>query len=89
MLKCKVCGKEFEANLERHYVARDIGKTVLAAAFGNNDEENLYDAFDCPYCGCQFVVQGRKRLYTEKCELTIEEETKIEEEESKENEQDK
>lgn len=63
MLKCKVCGKEFEANLERHYVARDIGKTGLAAAFGNNDEENLYDAFDCPACGCQIIVQERKRDY--------------------------
>lgn len=85
MLKCKVCGKEFEANLERHYVARDIGKTGLAAAFGNNDEENLYDAFDCPYCGCQFVVQGRKRDFLQNLTYTteIEEETEMEEEEAR------
>lgn len=81
MLKCKVCGKEFEANLERHYVARDIGKTGLAAAFGNNDEENLYDAFDCPYCGCQLIAQERKRDFLQNLTYTteIEEETEMEE----------
>lgn len=62
MLKCKICGKEFEANLDRHYVARDNGKTGLTVAISNN-EEKLYDAFDCPACGCQVVVQERKRQY--------------------------
>lgn len=62
MLKCKICGKEFEANLERHYVSRDIGKSGLAVLVAN-DEEKLYDTFDCPACGCQLVVQERKREY--------------------------
>lgn len=83
MLKCKACGKEFEANLERHYVARDNGKVGICFT---GTEENLYDAFDCPVCGCQIIVQERKRLHAEKCELTIEEETEIVEEESRENE---
>ena len=62
MLKCKICGKEFEANLDRHYVARDNGKTGVIVAL-SNDEEKLYDAFDCPSCGCQVVAQERKRHY--------------------------
>lgn len=62
MLKCKICGKEFEANLDRHYVARDNGKTGAIIALSNN-EEKLYDAFDCPSCGCQVVAQERKRQY--------------------------
>lgn len=60
MLKCKICGKEFEANLERHYVVRDKGKTGLATIV-SNDEEKIYDVFDCPSCGCQVIAQERKR----------------------------
>lgn len=83
MLKCKACGKEFEANLVRHYVAKDNGPVGICLS---GTEVNLYDAFDCPVCGCQIIVQKRKRLYAEKCELTIEEETEMEEGENKENE---
>lgn len=63
MLKCKVCGTEFPAVSERHYVARDNGKTGLSTAFGSNDEEKIYDSFDCPMCGCQVIAQDRKRIY--------------------------
>lgn len=63
MLKCKVCGCEFSAIIERHYISRDCGKTGLAASFGSNQEERLYDCFDCPQCGCQNVSQERKRVY--------------------------
>ena len=63
MLKCKICGTEFPAIRERHYIARDNGKTGLSSAFGSNDEEKIYDSFDCPMCGCQVVAQSRKRTY--------------------------
>lgn len=63
MLKCKVCGIEFPAIKERHYIARDNGKTGLSSALGSNDEEKIYDSFDCPMCGCQVVAQDRKRTY--------------------------
>ena len=63
MLKCKICGTEFPAIKERHYVVRDNGKTGLSAAFSSNDEEKIYDSFDCPMCGCQVVAQDRKRIY--------------------------
>ncbi len=63
MLKCKICGCEFNAVKERHYISRDNERTGLAAAFGNNQERILYDTFDCPDCGCQTVAQERKRKY--------------------------
>lgn len=66
MLKCKVCGTEFPAIEERHYIARDNGKTGLSSAFGSNDEEKIYDSFDCPMCGCQVVAQERKRIFEPK-----------------------
>lgn len=64
MLECKVCGCKFNAIVEKHYIARDNGKTGLAVAFGSTNEESLYDAFDCPMCGCQVVAKERKRNYT-------------------------
>lgn len=63
MLECKVCGTKFNAIIERHYLARDNGKTGLAVAFGSTAEECLYDAFDCPMCGCQVIAKERKRDY--------------------------
>ena len=63
MLKCKICGSEFNAVKERHYISRDKGKVGLATAFGSNPEDALYDTFDCPVCGCQITAQERKRKY--------------------------
>lgn len=58
MLECKVCGTKFNAIIERHYLARDNGKTGLAVAFGSTA-----DVFDCPMCGCQVIAKERKRDY--------------------------
>lgn len=63
MLECKICGTKFNAIVERHYIARDNGKTGLVAALSSNDEDRLYDAFDCPACGCQIIAKERKRSY--------------------------
>lgn len=61
-IKCNVCGCEFPPVAERHYIARDDGKTGVVAVFQSN-EEKLYDAFDCPMCGCQVIAKERKRSY--------------------------
>ena len=53
---------------------RDNGKSGLAVAFGSEPEEKLYDTFDCPSCGCQIVVQERKRIYIPCCETCEEDE---------------
>jgi len=62
-MKCSVCGTEFPAIRERHYIARDLTKTGVAAAFASTDEPALHDSFDCPNCGCQVIAQPRKRTF--------------------------
>ena len=48
-LKCKVCGTEFPALKERHYIS---GRNLLGIP-------ELYDTYDCPVCGCQSIAQSR------------------------------
>ena len=60
MYKCKICNEEFTLRKTNHYIARDNGKSGLASLAGG-PEVMLYDAFDCPHCGCQSVIQVRKR----------------------------
>lgn len=36
MLKCKICGCEFHAVSEKHYISRDNGKAGLATALGKS-----------------------------------------------------
>lgn len=62
MLKCKVCGTEFPAIDERHYIARDNSRTGAVVVF-SKDEEKIYDAYDCPMRGSQIIVQERKRNF--------------------------
>lgn len=59
MLKCKICGCEFNAVKENHYISRNNGKVGLVAVFESNPEDILYGTFDCPSCGCQMTVQER------------------------------
>lgn len=47
---CCVCGKEFE-------MSKDIRYTAVSTGWFDNTR---YDAIDCPYCGCQNVLQERK-----------------------------
>lgn len=74
---CGVCGKAFNLIVERHYIARDTGKTGISE-FVSHQEAKYYDAFDCPFCGCQVIVQERKREVMDFSEDEVEE---IEEEE--------
>lgn len=59
MLECKICGCKFNAASERHYIARDGARIGFSAVVGV--EEPIYDAFDCPQCGCQVIAKERKR----------------------------
>lgn len=61
-IKCKVCEYEFDAIKSGHYIAGGEGKSGLTA-IGDSGETKIYDVFDCPVCGCQAVVQERKRKY--------------------------
>lgn len=62
-IKCKVCDCEFIPHVKEHYIVRTVGKTGVVAVFQSNDETGLFDAFDCPQCGCQVIAQERKRAY--------------------------
>lgn len=57
---CAVCGAEMDLTAARHYVVRDGTTAGLASAL-SSAEPVLYDAFDCPQCGCQNVMGERKR----------------------------
>ena len=59
---CKICGLEYELKVGNHYISRDPGRTGVISALAGGQEEVLYDTFDCPHCGCQNVVQERKRF---------------------------
>lgn len=61
MAKCKICGRSFALMAEKHYIARDIEEKGFAVTFGRTSEVEYYDAFDCPHCGCQNIMQERKR----------------------------
>lgn len=69
-ITCGVCKKEFDLMHERRYTAREEGRIGVASISGGL-EPLLFDAFDCPFCGCQNIVGNRKR---EMCECCCEEE---------------
>ena len=61
MLQCNICGKHTDPLETHHYVSRGNERTGLAAAFVS-DESQLWDTFDCQWCGCQILAQKRNRL---------------------------
>ena len=62
MTTCKICGRDFPLIAEERYTVRDNEKSGISIAFSGS-ETGLYDAFDCPHCGCQNIMQERKRMY--------------------------
>ena len=69
-MKCKVCGTNFELKVDNHYITRDevVIRSGISSIVGSNNEieSKLYDTFDCPVCGCQNVMQERKRIFVTK-----------------------
>ncbi len=68
---CKVCGREFALIEEELYTARD-DKATGFATIAQGKEPGLYDAIDCPHCGCQNILQKRLR-YAEVEEVCVDE----------------
>lgn len=69
---CKICGSNIELTEERRYTARE--RLVHGAVNVVKEEEpKIYDAFDCPTCGCQYIAQERKHRdeEIEMCEIDL------------------
>ena len=64
MLKCNICGLETSPTKAQHYISRGNEKTGLAAAL-SCDESQLWDTFDCEWCGCQILAQKRNRAVSD------------------------
>lgn len=63
-ITCGVCKSEFDLVYAHRYTAREETRTGVASITGGI-EPALFDAFDCPYCGCQNIVGSRKRVMRE------------------------
>lgn len=77
MLKCNICGLETIPTKAQHYISRGNEKTGLAAAL-SCDESQLWDTFDCEWCGCQILAQKRNRALSG--DIVFDEDEKDEEE---------
>ena len=77
MLKCNICGLETSPTKAQHYISRGNEKTGLAAAL-SCDESQLWDTFDCEWCGCQILAQKRNRALSG--DIVFDEDEKDEEE---------
>lgn len=75
MRKCNVCGRRFKLLAKNRYeiVKRPVGLNCLT------EETTYFAAFDCPYCGCQNIVQ----MFDKVTKDTGEDEEKIENDLSK------
>ena len=69
IVKCKICGSYFKLEYKDHYIARDRGtKGGLVQTMNGQEETKMYDAYDCPHCGSQYIAQERKRLAEIPCD---------------------
>lgn len=59
-MKCTICNFEFELNKDIHYVVRENDITGISNICSHK-ETQLYDAVDCPNCGCQNLLGERLR----------------------------
>lgn len=65
MTTCKVCERDFALMAEEHYIARDLQREGgLGIVVAGREEAKNFDAFDCPHCGCQNIMQERKMFWT-------------------------
>lgn len=55
-MKCKVCGKRFKLLRENKYevIKRPVGINIMT------ESPTIFEAFDCPVCGCQNIVNVKE-----------------------------
>lgn len=59
--KCKVCNYIFDLDKRYMYIAREVEELGFAASLGTKKEPKMYEAIDCPKCGCQNILSERQR----------------------------
>ena len=57
-MKCKICGKRFKLEKENRYEAIKMPTGIVGVMAG--ERSTIYEAFDCPKCGCQNIVNIRE-----------------------------
>lgn len=59
---CEVCGNyiNLESN-SRYSVLEHLSVGLFSSKTLQPEIARIYDAFDCPVCGCQFVAKERLR----------------------------
>ena len=77
MLKCNICGLETNPTKAQHYISRGNERTGLVTVLCE-DESQLWDTFDCEWCGCQILAQRRNRAVSG--DIVFDEDEKDEEE---------
>lgn len=56
-MKCKICGKRFKLMKKNRYLATE----KIGALEGLTKASKIFEAFDCPHCGCQNIVNIREK----------------------------
>ena len=60
-MKCKVCGKHMNLNKKNKYEIVKDRYEILEPTKGFVSQI-IYEAFDCPRCGCQNIVNVREDM---------------------------
>lgn len=58
-LRCKICKGMFEMKTENRYIVAEPTREGFAA-LSSGAGIVYFDAFDCPFCGCQNITGVRK-----------------------------
>nr|DAH25040.1 MAG TPA: RUBREDOXIN TRANSPORT, RUBREDOXIN, GUILLARDIA THETA [Caudoviricetes sp.] len=61
VLECRVCGLKFAPIAHWRYSVEENKITGVFAGISRTERPPLHDAFDCPRCGCQIIVNSRMR----------------------------
>ena len=61
MLECSICGLKFAPIAHWRYSAEENKMVGVPAGISGTERPSLHDAFDCPRCGCQIIVNSRMR----------------------------
>lgn len=56
---CNICGRTIPLIYEEHYIASDNSVSGITTII-SHEAPQIYDAIDCPHCGCQAILQKRK-----------------------------